>query len=140
MIPTIMLVDDDFLNIALMEDLFELDDIPAKLQVARTGEESLPCASQCQPALILMDVRLPGIDGLEATQILKNDPRTRDIPVWVITAYAMPGDAEKARRAGCSEYITKPTDTRELTERLRKFLGELTAKERTRDPAETRDG
>jgi len=55
-----------------------------------------------------MDLRLPGIDGLETTQILKHNPLTKDIPVWAITAYAMNGDEQQARAAGCCEYITKP--------------------------------
>ena len=72
-----------------------------------------------------MDLRLPGIDGLETTEILKSNPLTKDIPVWAITAYAMHGDEQRARDAGCCEYITKPVRTVELANRLRAFLGQL---------------
>jgi CheY-like chemotaxis protein len=72
-----------------------------------------------------MDLRLPGIDGLETTQILKRNPLTKDIPVWAITAYAMNGDEERARAAGCCEYITKPVRAMELANRLRTFLRRL---------------
>ncbi len=139
MIPTILLIEDNFNNISLMEDVFEFDNIPAKLAVTETGEEALRCATRLQPALILMDLRLPGIDGLETTQILKNNPLTKDIPIWAVTAYAMPGDEERARAAGCCQYITKPTNTREFIDRLRKFLNELTTKEQANAPAENLD-
>jgi CheY-like chemotaxis protein len=90
-----------------------------------TGEEALNRAIELQPVLILMDLRLPGIDGLETTQILKRDWRTKDIPIWAITAYAMNGDEERARAAGCCEYITKPVRAMDLANRLRTFLGQL---------------
>jgi two-component system, cell cycle response regulator DivK len=131
MIPTILLIEDDVNNVSLMEDVFQYDGIPAKLAVMETGEEALHCAAQLQPVLILMDLRLPGIDGLEITQILKNNPLTEDIPIWAITAYAMPGDEERAKAAGCCRYFTKPTNTRELIDRLRNYLDEITVKGRT---------
>jgi len=139
MIPTILLVEDNFNNISLMQDVFEFDNIPAKLAVTQSGEEALRSVIQIQPDLILMDLRLPGIDGLETTEILKNNPLTKDIPVWAVTAYAMPGDEEMARTAGCCEYITKPTNTQEFIERLRKFLNVLTTKEQDYAPAENLD-
>lgn len=126
MIPTILFVEDDFNNISLMEDVFEFDNIPAKLVVAQSGEEALRSVIRLQPDLILMDLRLPGIDGLETTEILKNNALTKDIPIWAVTAYAMPGDEEMARAAGCCQYITKPTNTQDFIDLLRKFLNELT--------------
>ena len=139
MIPTILLVEDNFNNISLMEDVFEFDNIPAKLVVAQSGEEAIRSVIQLQPDLILMDLRLPGIDGLETTEILKNNPLTKDIPIWAVTAYAMPGDEEMARAAGCCQYITKPTNTQDFIDRLRKFLNELTMKEQTYAPAKNLD-
>ena len=126
---TILLIEDNVDNLMLLEDIFLLDDISARLVSATTGEEGLNRAIELQPVLILMDLRLPGIDGLETTQILKGDPRTKDIPVWAITAYAMNGDEERARAAGCCEYITKPVRTLELANRLRAFLGQLERQE-----------
>jgi two-component system, cell cycle response regulator DivK len=126
---TIMLVEDNTNNISLIEDMFLFDRIPARLVVVATGEEALQSAGALLPALILMDLRLPGIDGLETTQILKRDPVTGDVPVWAITAYAMPGDEEKARAAGCCEYFAKPLSMRRFGVRLRSFLQELTESE-----------
>ena len=123
MIPTILLVEDNFNNISLIEDVFEFDNIPAKLEVAQSGEEAIRSVVQLQPDLILMDLRLPGIDGLETTEILKNNPLTKNIPIWAVTAYAMPGDEEMARAAGCCQYITKPTNTQDFIDRLRKIFG-----------------
>jgi CheY-like chemotaxis protein len=125
MIPTILLVEDNFNNISLMQDVFEFDNIPAKLEVAQSGEEAIRSVVQFQPDLIFMDLRLPGIDGLETTEILKNNAMTKDIPIWAVTAYAMPGDEEMARAAGCCQYITKPTNTQDFIDQLRKFLNEL---------------
>ena len=121
----VLLVEDNFSNISLLEDIFLFDDIPARLVSVETGEEALYRALELQPVLILMDLRLPGIDGLETTQILKRNPLTKEIPVWAITAYAMNGDEERARAAGCCEYITKPVRVLELANRLRTFLGRL---------------
>jgi len=126
---TILLIEDNFTNISLLEDIFMFDDIPARLVSVETGEEALNRAVELQPALILMDLRLPGIDGLETTQILKSNPLTKDIPIWAITAYAMNGDEERARAAGCCEYITKPVRVMELANRLRTFLGQLERQE-----------
>jgi two-component system, cell cycle response regulator DivK len=135
MIPTIMLVEDNFNNISLIEDIFEFDEIPAKLEIRRTGEEVLSSVIQLQPDLIFMDLRLPGIDGLETTAIIKNNPLTKDIPIWAITAYAMPGDEDRARAAGCCEYITKPINTQAFSQRVQKFLSVLTTKEQHNAPA-----
>ena len=122
---TILLIEDNVDNVSLLEDIFLLDDIPARLVSVETGEEALNRAVELQPALILMDLRLPGIDGLEATEILKRNPLTKEIPVWAITAYAMKGDEERARAAGCCEYITKPVPLAELADRLCTFLDQL---------------
>jgi CheY-like chemotaxis protein len=122
---TILLVEDNTNNVSLLEDVFAYDDIPARLAYVTNGEEALRRAVSLQPVLILMDLRLPGIDGLETTEILKRNPLTKDIPVWAITAYAMQGDEEKARAAGCEEYFAKPLSMRALGDHLKTFLQEL---------------
>jgi CheY-like chemotaxis protein len=126
---TVLLIEDNVNNRSLLEDVFLFGDIPARLVSVETGEEALGRAVELQPVLILMDLRLPGIDGLETTQILKCNPLTKDIPVWAITAYAMKGDEERARAAGCGEYITKPMHVLELANRLRAFLARLERQE-----------
>jgi CheY-like chemotaxis protein len=98
----ILLVEDDPLNRAVIEDIVEFDQIAAELTCVETGEESLECARELRPALILMDVGLPGINGLETTRRLKQIPELNDTPVWAISAHAMKGDAEQALSAGCS--------------------------------------
>ena len=95
----------------------------ARLVSVETGEEVLNRAVEIQPTLILMDLRLPGIDGLESTQLLKRDPRTKDIPVWAITACAMNGDEERARAAGCCEYITKPVRALDISQPAPRLFG-----------------
>jgi two-component system, cell cycle response regulator DivK len=126
---TIMLVEDNTNNVALIEDIFEFDGIPAELVVAGSGEEALHSAALSVPSLILMDLRLPGIDGLETTQILKRNPLTKNVPVWAITAYAMPGDSEKSQAAGCSMFFTKPLSMRGFGDYLRNYLQQLTQAE-----------
>ena len=119
----IVLVEDNPLNRDVIEDIFEFDEIGADLVTVGSGEEALDAARTCQPVLVLMDIRLPGIDGLEATKQIKSDPDTKDIEVWAITAHAMKGDAQKALEAGCSQHITKPINSTDLARKLRSFLG-----------------
>jgi two-component system, cell cycle response regulator DivK len=122
---TVLIVEDSLCNIEICQDMFRYNDIPAELVVAQTGEASLQLALDLQPDLILMDLRLPGMDGLEVTETLRGDPRTAHIPVWAITAYAMPQDEKKARAAGCCEYFVKPLHPRLLSDRIRAFLDSL---------------
>ena len=105
---TILLIEDNVNNVSLLEDIFLFDDIPARLVSVETGEEALNRAVEIQPVLILMDLRLPGIDGLETTQILKRNPLTKDIPVWAITAYAMNGDEERRGRPAAASTSPNP--------------------------------
>jgi two-component system, cell cycle response regulator DivK len=123
--PTILLVEDNPSNAALLEDVFRYDRIPAQLVTVSNGEDALQAAITLQPVLILMDLRLPGIDGLEATEVLKHYPLTYEIPIWAITAYAMSGDKEKALESGCDDYFAKPFSMRMLADRLRDFLQDL---------------
>ena len=122
---TILLVEDNTSSVSLLEDVFSFDDIPARLAYVTSGEEALHLAVSLQPVLILMDLRLPGIDGLETTEILKRNPLTKNIPIWAITAYAMPDDQQRAQAAGCDEYFAKPLSMRTLGDRLKDFLQEL---------------
>jgi two-component system cell cycle response regulator DivK len=123
----VLLVEDDALNRTVIEDIIEFDQIAAELTCVETGEEALDCAPELRPALILMDVGLPGIDGLETTRRLKQTPELKDTPVWVISAHAMKGDAEQALAAGCSTHISKPIDCKQLADRLRDFINQLSA-------------
>ena len=104
----ILLVEDNPVNRRLAE--FLLRSQGYQVRSATTAQEAFDTIKAERPDLILMDVQLPGMDGLEATKKLKEEPTTRDIPVVAVTSYAMKGDREKALAAGCSGYITKPID------------------------------
>jgi CheY-like chemotaxis protein len=119
---TILLVEDDLASRTVIEDMFEFDDLGTELECVTSAEEAMALAPRRQPILILMDIRLPGISGLEATRLLKKDPRTRSLVIWAITAYAMTEDSAKALAAGCDGYITKPFDSSALRDRLREFI------------------
>lgn len=120
--PRILLVEDEPCNRAIIEDLFEFDEVPAELICAASAEQGLEIASDSHLDLILMDLRLPDMDGLEATRRLKSNESTAGIPVWAVTANAMKGDSALAYGAGCSDYISKPFDIADLARRLRDFL------------------
>ena len=90
--------------------------------VAGDGEQGVALANEEQPALILMDLSLPVLDGWEATRKLKSDPATQKIPVIALSAHAMPGDAEKALAAGCDDYDTKPVDIKRLLSKISALL------------------
>ena len=79
-------------------------------------------AREKMPDLILMDIQMPVMDGLEATSILKADPVTKSIPIIALTAFAMQGDREKCMEAGCNDYITKPMDTRAFVTKVKEYL------------------
>ena len=113
---TILIIEDNQLNMKLVKTLLQIE----KHQVleADTAEKGLEIAKEKRPDLILMDIQLPGMDGLEATRIIKQDPELKGIPVVALTSFAMQGDEEKALEAGCEGYITKPIDTREFTQTL----------------------
>ena len=117
---TILVVEDNALNMELITDILESNEY--RVLQATTGREALELVRTDPPALILMDIQLPGLDGLTVTGVLKDDEKTRDIPVIALTAHAMRGDEEKARQAGCDGYISKPIDTRELPKTIRAFL------------------
>jgi two-component system, cell cycle response regulator DivK len=95
---------------------------------ATTAEEGIARAAQDHPHLILMDVALPGMDGLEATRLLKAREDTRTIPIVALTAQAMKQDAERAARAGCDGFIAKPLSTKAFLSEIARFLGQGTQK------------
>lgn len=116
----ILVVEDNMLNMELAVDV--LGAAGYTVLQAENAERGIALARAEKPALILMDVRLPGMDGLSATGILRAEPETREIPVVALTAHAMKGDEEKALAAGCKGYITKPIDTRALPSEVVRWM------------------
>lgn len=116
----ILIVDDNQMNMELASDLLEANGY----QVLQAGDAKagIDIAKKEKPDLILMDVQLPGMDGLQATSILKEDIATRDIHVVALTAHAMKGDEENVLKAGCAGYISKPINTREFSRKIEGFL------------------
>src|SRR5437667_5282270 len=108
--PKILIIEDNLLNLELATDLLEANGF-AVVQ-AQNAEMGLRLAREISPDLVLMDLSLPGMDGLQATQALKSDPLTRHLMVIALTAHAMKGDSEITLQAGCDGYLTKPIDTR----------------------------
>lgn len=90
--------------------------------VAVDGEQGVALALEELPDLVLMDMSLPVMNGWDATRALRQDPRTREVPVIALTAHAMPGDKEKAMEAGCTDYDTKPVDFTRLTAKIKALL------------------
>jgi CheY-like chemotaxis protein len=124
-VKRILVVEDDPTILDLLSIILER----AGHDVVRapTAEEALSLAGQCPPDLILMDIALPGLDGLAATRILKSAPLTRGVPVVALTAQAMRADAEEAARAGCDGFIAKPISTRDFVREVGRYLGEAGA-------------
>ncbi|MFL5612447.1 MAG: response regulator [Gemmatimonadaceae bacterium] len=110
--PTILIVEDNAANLKLAA--FLLESAGHTVISARDAEAGLTLARSEHPALILMDIQLPGMDGLVATGLLKADEATRGIPVIALTALAMKGDEERIRAAGCDGYIAKPLSYKEF--------------------------
>jgi len=121
MLPArILVVEDSPVNMELVTDLLEVNGY--EVLQATAAQEGIDLAVQAQPHLILMDIQLPGMDGLTAIRLLKEDPRTSQIPVIALSAHAMVGDQEKAEQAGCDGYITKPIDTRMFPQLVESFV------------------
>ncbi len=116
----VLVIEDNEANTELATDLLEVAGF--EVLQAPTAEIGIELAKTQSPELILMDIGLPGMDGLEATGILKADATTQAIPVLAITSHAMKGDQGKAFAAGCDGYLTKPIDTRTFADTVRKFL------------------
>lgn len=121
MTKTILIVEDDKLNLKLENDLLQANGyntIPTE-----DGEEALELARKYKPDLIIMDIQLPHLSGLEVTKILKADKKLNDIPVIAVTAFAMKGDKERILEGGCDAYIPKPISVPGFLEMVAKFIG-----------------
>lgn len=117
---TVLVVEDNDLNMKLVRSLLEI--AHCKGLEADNAELGLELLRRHRPDLVLMDIELPGMDGLTAVRIIRNDPEFKDIPILALTAYAMNGDEEKAKKAGFNGYITKPIDLKEFLKTLHDFL------------------
>jgi CheY-like chemotaxis protein len=122
---SILIVDDNLMNLKLVRVMLSSEGYD--VHTAGDAEEALGVIEQRRPSLILMDIQLPGMDGLELTRRLKAEAATRGIVVVAITAYAMKGDEQKALAAGCDGYITKPIDTRALPDLVARYLSSKAA-------------
>jgi CheY-like chemotaxis protein len=120
MAKRILLVEDNALNAKLLRTLLRL--AGHEVLEVTTGEQALELVRSLRPDLILMDIQLPGIDGLETCRRIRSDPSLATIPVVAVTSYAMPGDEQKALAAGCIGYITKPIDTRTFGQTIGGFF------------------
>jgi CheY-like chemotaxis protein len=116
----ILIVDDNPVNLKLVRVLLAGAGYDAR--TASDAEEALEVLREFRPKLILMDIQLPGMDGLELTRRLKANPETRGIVVLALTAYAMKGDDKRTLEAGCDGYISKPVDTRTLPATIEQYL------------------
>jgi two-component system, cell cycle response regulator DivK len=116
----ILVVEDNERNLKLLRDVLEYAGYD--VQVARTAEDGICMAASEPPDLVLMDLQLPGIDGMEALRRLRESPRTADIPVVAVTAQAMKQDRERALAAGFNGYVEKPISVRAFPHQVRRFL------------------
>jgi len=117
---TVLVIEDNPLNMELVVDLLEVNG--CRVLQAATAEEGLNLARECSPDLVLMDLSLPGMDGLAATRVLKRDPETRKLTIIALTAHAMRGDQNNALSAGCDGYLSKPIDIKTFASRIEWFI------------------
>ena len=117
----VLIVEDNELNMKLFHDL--LDAQGYEILETREGLQALALARQHKPDLILMDIQLPEVSGLEVTRWLKAENDLKHIPVVAVTAFAMKGDEEKIRQGGCEAYISKPIAVSHFLDTIRRFLG-----------------
>ena len=119
---SILVIEDNELNMKLVKGLIKI----GKYQMleAVDAESGIQIIRDQRPDLVLMDLQLPGMDGLSATKLIKEDPTLKDIPIVALTSYAMQGDEERALEAGCTGYIAKPIDTRKFLKTISKFFND----------------
>jgi CheY-like chemotaxis protein len=118
---SILIIEDNPANMELLTDILELEGYC--VYQADTAPSGIEIARAVKPQLILMDVGLPEINGLNAAKALKQDPATENIPIIAVTAHVMKGDRERALAAGCDDYISKPINVRTITDTIRQFFG-----------------
>jgi len=116
----ILVVEDQEDNRQIVRDLLTSTDY--EVMEAENGQEALAAVAKQRPDLILMDIQLPIMDGYEATRRIKADPALANIPVIAVTSYALSGDEEKARAAGCDDFVPKPFSPRQLLAKIRQYL------------------
>ncbi len=117
---TILVIEDNVVNLKLAQVFLKKHGF--NVLSATDADEALMVLKDHKPKLILMDLQLPGIDGLQLTKLLKSSPQTKDIIIVALTAYEAEGDEDKAKLAGCDAYVTKPFDTKTLPDLIACFL------------------
>ena len=118
--PRVLIVEDNELNMKLFHDLLEASGMT--ILQTRNGIDALKVAKEDRPDLIVMDIQLPEMSGLEVTEKIKADPELRPIPVVAVTAFAMKGDEERIRAAGCEAYLSKPISIDRFISTIKSFL------------------
>ncbi len=118
---TVLIVEDSELNMRLFNDLLEA--FGYRTVKTRDGRQALPLAREHKPDLIVMDIQLPEVSGLEITDRLKKDSALKNIPVVAVTAFAMRGDEQKILAAGCDAYLSKPISVTTFLDTIKKFIG-----------------
>ena len=121
MAKTVLIVEDNELNMKLFRDLLEAHGY--QTVGTNKGNEAVDLVRLHRPDLILMDIQLPEISGLEVTRQIKSDPELHMIPVVAVTAFAMKGDEERIREGGCEAYLSKPISVGKFIETVRRFIG-----------------
>ena len=122
MAKTVLVVEDNELNMKLFHDLLEANGY--NIVQTRSGLEAIDLAREHRPDLILMDIQLPEVSGLEVTKWIKEDDELRTIPVIAVTAFAMKGDEERIRQGGCEAYLSKPISVNKFIETVKTYIGD----------------
>ena len=119
---TVLVVEDNELNMKLFHDLLEANGY--NIVQTRNGLEAIDLAREHRPDLILMDIQLPEVSGLEVTKWIKEDDELRSIPVIAVTAFAMKGDEERIRQGGCEAYLSKPISVAKFLDTVKTYIGD----------------
>ena len=123
MAKTVLIVEDNELNMKLFNDLLEASGY--RTLQTRNGFDAIELARKHRPDLILMDIQLPEVSGLDVTRWIKEDDELKSIPIIAVTAFAMKGDEERIRAGGCEAYISKPISVTKFLETVRHYLGDV---------------